>query len=147
MITSSKWGWDSWVWPSVIRRGLFPVSPCLRRTHTYIHTQPRLLHSDSYSESISGSLTFPNRRSHWHWEGVNVCLVHTLTCTRTVYALRFPPGICTNAHTYTPGEAEQGEASWPVAWQEPSRWTLWVRRISNSEQMIRLVSKPQSSWR
>lgn len=53
----------------------------------------------------------------------------------------------THTHTFTPVEAEQGEASWPVAWQKPSRWKFWVRSISNSEQMIKLVSKLQSSWR
>lgn len=141
MITSTKWGWDSWVWPSVIRRGLFPVSPCL----THIHTQPQLLHSDSYSESISGSLTFPNR-SHWHWEGVNVCLVHTLTRKRTVSALTFPPQEYAQTHTSTHqgrrsrerrrdrwlGRSPQGEHFEWGAFQIQNRWSDWCqsRRVA-----------------
>lgn len=68
-----------------------------------------------------------------------------------MYTLTFPHQACAqkqnNTHTLPPGEAEQGEASWPVAWQKPSRWKFGVRSISNSEQMIKLVSKLRSSWR
>lgn len=48
-----------------------------------------MLHNDNYSDSISGSPT--NRSSRWHWDGVNVEEVHTLTCTHTVCTLTFPP--------------------------------------------------------
>lgn len=71
------------------------------------------------------------------------CCVHTLISPRHILEYTHP---CTNVDTHIHA-LTSAEASWPLAWQESSRWKFLVRSISNSEQMIRPVLKLQSSWR
>ncbi len=148
-VTEHKWGQDSQSRPSVISGRLFPVSPCLRQPQYCLTGTVRVSPSEAHWLSrLEGVIDIERvLMSAWctHLHAHTVC---TLIQCRHMHKGAHIQQDC-NLHTLTlpPGEAEQREASWPVAWQRPSRWTLGLKIISNSEQMIKLVSKLQSGWR
>lgn len=138
--TGDKWGRDSLVWPSVNTWAQFPVSPCLKRTQSlYCASQEQSCWVHQWPADCPNQEEPLTLKGYW--------CVHPAYSIHTLIPLRLMLEYTkADTRTFTSAEAAQGEMSWPVAWQEPSRWKILVRSISNSEQMIRLVLKLQSGW-
>lgn len=113
-----------------------PATP-LRLTGTcWVHRWPADCPNSEKSLTLNG-----------YWCVHAAYSIHTLISPRHILEYTHPStNVDTHIHALTSAEVEPAEASWPLAWQEPSRWKFLVRSISNSEQMIRPVLKLQSSW-
>lgn len=118
------------------------MSPCLTLSHK------ALPHRDSYGKYISGSLTFLTRRSHWHWESVNVCLAHTLTHTFRIHTLTSPPPACAQIHTYSKpiGRTHRQTHSHQGRWSRERRRDRWLGRGPQGENFEWGAFQMQNRW-